>query len=66
VYVYTSNKVFELSSDFKNVIGNQEGTEIFQRDAEETGLLEGNQVIKKDGKYYLMMISWPQRKREDK
>ena len=60
VYVYTSNKVFELSSDFKNVIGNQEGTEIFQRDAEETGLLEGNQVIKKDGKYYLMMISWPQ------
>ena len=61
VYVYTSNKVFELSSDFKNVIGNQEGTEIFQRDAEETGLLEGNQVIKKDGKYYLMMISWPQK-----
>lgn len=61
LYVYTSNKVFELSSDFKNVIGNQEGTEIFQRDAEETGLLEGNQVIKKDGKYYLMMISWPQK-----
>jgi beta-xylosidase len=21
--------------------------------------LEGNQIIKKDGKYYMMMISWP-------
>jgi len=59
IYVFTSNKVFELSPDFKNVIGDQNGTEIFQKDAEETGLLEGNQIIKKDGKYYMMMISWP-------
>lgn len=59
IYVFTSNKVFELSPDFKNVIGDQNGTEIFQKDAEETGLLEGNQIIKRDGKYYMMMISWP-------
>lgn len=59
VYVFTSNKVFELSPDFKNSIGNENGTEIFQKDASETGLLEGNQIIKKDGKYYIMMISWP-------
>lgn len=59
VYVFTSNKVFELSPDFKTVIGNQDGTEVFQKDASETGLLEGNQIIKKDGKYYMMMISWP-------
>jgi beta-xylosidase len=59
VYVFTSNKVFELSPDFKNIVGNQNGTEIFQKDASETGLLEGNQIIKKDGKYYMMMISWP-------
>ncbi|WP_029292504.1 glycoside hydrolase family 43 protein [Chryseobacterium hispalense] len=59
VYVFTSNKVFELSPDFKNSIGNENGTEIFQKDASETGLLEGNQIIKKDGKYYIMIISWP-------
>ena len=59
VYVFTSNKVFELSADFKTIIGNQDGTEVFQKDESETGLLEGNQIIKKDGKYYMMMISWP-------
>lgn len=59
VYVFTSNKVFELSPDFKTIIGNQDGTEVFEKDASETGLLEGNQIIKKNGKYYMMMISWP-------
>jgi beta-xylosidase len=59
VYVFTSNKVFELSPDFKEVIGNPEGNVVFQKDSTETGLLEGNQIIKKDGKYYMMMISWP-------
>lgn len=59
VYVFTSNKVFELSSDFKEVIGNPEGTVVFQKDSTETGLLEGNQIIKRNGKYYMMMISWP-------
>lgn len=62
IYVFTSNKVFELSKDFKEVIGNQNGTEIFQRDEEENGLLEGNQIIKRNGKYYMMMISWPRGK----
>lgn len=32
---------------------------IFERDAEENGLLEGSRAIKHDGKYYLLMISWP-------
>ena len=59
IYVFTSNKVFELSSDFKEVTGNPDGTEVFQKDDSETGLLEGNQVIKRNGKYYIMMISWP-------
>ena len=59
VYVFTSNKVFELSPDFKEVIGNTEGTDVFRRDSTETGLLEGNQIIKRNGKYYMMMISWP-------
>jgi len=59
VYVFTSNKVFELSPDFKEVIGNSDGTVVFQKDSTETGLLEGNQIIKRNGKYYMMMISWP-------
>lgn len=33
---------------------------IFERDKEENALLEGSRVIKHDGKYYLLMISWPQ------
>lgn len=61
VYVFTSNKVFELEPDFSGV--KNEGVEIFQKDADETGLLEGNQVVKHDGKYYLMMISWPRGKK---
>lgn len=32
---------------------------IFERDASETGLLEGSRFIKHNGKYYLLMISWP-------
>ncbi|EJL68849.1 glycoside hydrolase family 43 protein [Chryseobacterium populi] len=59
VYVFTSNKVFELSPDFKDVIGDPQGTEVFQKDPSETGLLEGNQIIKRNEKYYMMMISWP-------
>jgi hypothetical protein len=31
VYVFTSNKVFELSPDFKTIIGNQDGTEVFRK-----------------------------------
>ena len=30
---------------------------IFERDADEQGLLEGSQVVKHNGKYYLLMIS---------
>jgi len=28
---------------------------IFERDADEQGLLEGSQVVKHNGKYYLLM-----------
>lgn len=31
--------------------------QIFERDADEQGLLEGSSVIKHNGKYYLLMIS---------
>ena len=35
---------------------------LFERDSTETGLLEGSRVVKKDGKYYLFMVSWPKDK----
>jgi len=62
VFVYTGTKIIELNEDLSDV--KQEGINqnIFEKDAEETGLLEGNQVVKHNGKYYLMMISWPRGK----
>jgi len=60
VYVfYESGMIRELKSDLS---GPKEGgiaQKLFERDAEETGLLEGSQVVKHNGKYYLLMISWP-------
>ncbi len=57
VYViYGTGEMMELKPDLSNVI---EGTyqKIFEREADETGLLEGSRVIKHRGKYYLLMIS---------
>ncbi len=54
---YGTGEMVQLNSDLTDVV---EGShrQIFQRDADETGLLEGSRVIKRDGKYYLLMISW--------
>ena len=57
VYViYGTGELMELKPDLSDVI---EGThmQIFQREEDEKGLLEGSRVIKHDGKYYLLMIS---------
>ena len=57
VYViYGTGELMELKPDLSDVI---EGTHmrIFQREADEKGLLEGSRVIKHNGKYYLLMIS---------
>ena len=68
VYViYGTGEMMELKSDLSDVI---EGThqQIFQREVDEKGLLEGSRVIKHNGKYYLLMISHvyaPGRHRED-
>ncbi len=58
VYVfYGTGEMVQLNADLTDVV---EGShrQLFQRDAEETGLLEGSRVIKHNGKYYLLMISW--------
>ena len=54
--VYGTGELMELKPDLSDVI---EGThqQIFQREADERGLLEGSRVIKHNGKYYLLMIS---------
>ena len=57
VYViYGTGEMMELKPDLSDVI---EGThqQIFQREEDEKGLLEGSRVIKQNGKYYLLMIS---------
>ena len=54
--VYGTGEMMELKPDLSDVI---EGThqQIFQREEDEKGLLEGSRVIKHNGKYYLLMIS---------
>lgn len=54
--VFGTGELMELKPDLSGVI---EGTHrrIFEREADETGLLEGSRMIKHNGKYYLLMIS---------
>ena len=57
VYViYGTGEMMELKADLSDVI---EGThrKIFEREADERGLLEGSRVVKHNGMYYLLMIS---------
>ena len=63
VYVfYGTGQLRELKSDLSDVKPGGIDTTIFKRDSTETGLLEGSQAIKHNGKYYLLMISWPRNK----
>ncbi len=60
IYVFSgTGSLKELKSDLSDVKPDGANMKIFERDEEETGLLEGSQVIKHNGKYYLLMISWP-------
>lgn len=54
--VYGTGEMAELSKDLKEVIPGSD-CKIFEREADETGLLEGSRMIKHNGKYYLLMIS---------
>jgi len=60
VYVFSgTGSLRELKSDLSDVKPGGVDMKIFERDKDETGLLEGSQVVKYNGKYYLLMISWP-------
>lgn len=54
--VYATGEMMQLNADLTDVV---EGShrQLFKREAEETGILEGSRMIKHDGKYYLLMIS---------
>ena len=57
---YGTGQLRELKPDLSDVMPGGVDMKIFERDKEENALLEGSRVIKHDGKYYLLMISWPQ------
>ena len=59
---YGTGEMKELLPDLSGVKEGGLSGKVFERDAEEKGLLEGSRVIKHNGKYYLIMISWPQGK----
>lgn len=56
---YGTGMLKQLKSDLTDVEPGGVDMKIFERDSEENALLEGSQVIKHNGKYYLLMISWP-------
>ena len=57
VYVnYGTGEMCELKPDLSGVIEGSH-TQLFKREADETGLLEGSRMVKHNGKYYLLMIS---------
>ncbi len=57
--VYGTGMIRELKPDLTGVLDGGLDMQLFERDSEENSLLEGSRMIKKDGKYYLLMISWP-------
>jgi beta-xylosidase len=58
VYMFHSTgHLTELKADLSDVLPEGIDQQIFERDSDEQGLLEGSSVIKHNGKYYLLMIS---------
>lgn len=60
VYVFSgTGHLTELNADLSDVKPGGVDMQIFERDSTETGLLEGSRALKINGKYYLLMVSWP-------
>ena len=62
VYVFSgTGRVQELEADLSAVRSDGVDLDVQAqlRDSSETGLLEGTRVVKKDGIYYMLMVSWP-------
>lgn len=62
VYVFYGGgdiRLREMNPDLSDVKENGIDTVVIHPDSTETGLHEGSRVIKHNGKYYVMVISWP-------
>ena len=57
--VYGTGEMVELSTDLKSVLPGSH-VQLFKRPDTERGLLEGSRMVKHNGKYCLLMISWTQ------
>ncbi len=58
VYIFHSTgQLTELLPDLSDVKADGVDCQLFERDADEQGLLEGSSVVKHNGKYYLLMVS---------
>ena len=65
VYVFSGSgriSLKELEKDLSSSKADGVNTVVVLPDEEETGLLEGSRVVKHNGKYYILAISWPQGK----
>ena len=56
---YGTGDVRELEPDLSRTKRGGFKGKIFSRDSTETGLLEGSRALKYQGRYYLLMVSWP-------
>lgn len=60
VYVfYGTGQLIQLKNDLSDIEPGGVDMRIFERDSTENGLLEGSRALMHDGRYYLLMISWP-------
>ena len=58
VYLFHgTGRLTEFAPDLSGPLPGGVDTQLFERDADERGLLEGSSAFKHNGKYYLMMIS---------
>lgn len=59
-YVFSgTGRLNELNATLTGLKDGGVDTTVITHDAEENALLEGSRVIKHDGRYYLLMVSWP-------
>lgn len=55
---YATGEMVQLTKDLKHVVEGSHHQLFKKEDVDEAGLLEGSRVVKVNGKYYLLMISW--------
>lgn len=60
VYVFSgTGRLQELNRELTGLQPGGVDMTVVRNDEEDNGLLEGSRVVKHNGKYYLLMISWP-------